>query len=234
MSEDTIGSAGTRQEAPELARRRFLTTIGAVATVCLSGYGLNAVVDSFPISAGELDLDLAAKTYGSDIVLGSRAAAVTVVEYASLTCVHCARFHTQSLPAFVDRWVAPGKVRLVFRHFPLDSTALSVASMVSCLPEGDRADAVARLMAAQSSWMAVGDPGEAAAGLLSVSGQAASRCLSDLDKQRSVLVPVSEARRAGIASTPTFVIGRRPYVGFMSSDALGAIVERELAARELA
>ena len=52
--------------------------------------------------------------------LGDPQAPVTIIEYASLTCPHCAQFHTEVLPQLKERYIAPGKVRLIYRDFPLD------------------------------------------------------------------------------------------------------------------
>ena len=55
-------------------------------------------------------------------VLGDPDAPVTIIEYASLTCPHCAQFHKEVLPQLKERYIAPGKVRLIYRDFPLDQT----------------------------------------------------------------------------------------------------------------
>lgn len=226
-----LSAARRETEAPALARRRFLTAAGATAVICVSGYGLHAVLKSVPLPAARLDYDPAATVYETDVVIGKADAPVTVVEYASLTCVHCARFHTESLEAFVGKWVDAGKARLVFRHFPLDATALAAAGMVSSLPEADRADAVAKLMAARSSWATADDPAASAAGLLELRPSAEARArkaYSDAAIQQKILLPVAVARNAGINSTPSFVVGRKVYRGFMSAEALGAVVDAEL------
>src|SRR5262249_21371307 len=64
--------------------------------------------------------------------LGDPNAPVTIIEYASLTCPHCAHFHKDVLPLLKERYIAPGKVRLVFRDFPLDQRALSAAILAHC------------------------------------------------------------------------------------------------------
>ena len=60
--------------------------------------------------------------------MGDPNAPVTVIEYASLTCPHCAQFHTEVLPDLKERYIATGKVRMIYRDFPLDERALTAAS----------------------------------------------------------------------------------------------------------
>jgi len=232
-----LSEARRKAEAPAIARRKFLAATGAAAVVCVSGYGLHAVLNSVPAAVSRMDFDPAATTYETDVVIGKDSAPVTVLEYASLTCVHCARFHAESLEAFVGEWVVSGKARILFRHFPLDATALAAAGMVSSLPAEDRAAAVSRLMAGRSSWPMSDDPAAAAAALLDLRPSAEARArkaYSDTALQQKVLEPVAVARNAGVNSTPTFVVNRKVYKGFMSAEALGAIVDAELAGRKTA
>ena len=63
----------------------------------------------------------------TDHVLGDPKAPVTIVEYASLTCSHCAHFHIQILPEIKKKWIDTGKVKLVYRDFPLDQVAVKAA-----------------------------------------------------------------------------------------------------------
>ena len=81
--------------------------------------------------AAAADIDAALK----DRVLGEDSAPVTVIEYASLTCPHCARFHATHLPEFKSRYLDTGKARLIFRDLPLDGLALKSAAVARCLPE---------------------------------------------------------------------------------------------------
>lgn len=73
-----------------------------------------------------------------DVVIGNPNAPITVVEYASLTCPHCGRFHRESMPAFKKEMVDTGKAKIIYRHFALDQSALAGALAVSCAPEALR------------------------------------------------------------------------------------------------
>jgi protein-disulfide isomerase len=67
--------------------------------------------------------------------IGDPNAPVTIVEYASFSCPACAAFHTEALPALTERYIATGKVRLVYRDFPLDARALAASAIARCAPE---------------------------------------------------------------------------------------------------
>ena len=72
-----------------------------------------------------------------ELVLGKEDAPVTVVEYASMTCGHCAAFHNKVLPALKEKYIDTGKVRFIMREFPLDKLAVA-ASMLARCAGGDR------------------------------------------------------------------------------------------------
>ena len=73
-----------------------------------------------------------AKPAANEIVYGNPDAPVTIVEYASLTCPHCANFHTEMMPLLKERLLDTGKAKLIFKDFPLDQLALRAAVMVRC------------------------------------------------------------------------------------------------------
>lgn len=210
------------------SRRKFLTLTGAAGLMALGGYGFVSALSGPPFPAAKTDFDPAAKLYDTDIVYGSADAPVTVVEFASLTCIHCARFHNESLPGFLKRWVETGKARLVYRHFPFDGVALAGANMVSCLKEEARPAAISALMKHRDRWIYADKPAEQALNLLTISDKAAAAaksCVAEGTKSGVMVEALNEARRAGIASTPTFIVGGNMYAGFMSTEALGAIVD---------
>ena len=82
-----------------------------------------ATFGSVPVTAGER-------------MLGSAGAPVTIVEYASFTCPHCARFHADILPELKKAYIDAGKARLVFRDFPLDRSALAASVVARCASAG--------------------------------------------------------------------------------------------------
>src|SRR4051794_18873459 len=92
-----------------------------------------------------------------DTVLGRADAPVTIIEYASLTCPHCARFHAATLPRLRQEWIDAGKARLVFRDFPLDKLALVAAMMARCADKAVYFDLLGELFARQDEWSRADD-----------------------------------------------------------------------------
>jgi protein-disulfide isomerase len=89
-----------------------------------------------------------------DLSLGNADAPVTIVEYASMTCSHCASFHTTVLPVLKEKYIDTGKVRLIFREFPLDERA-ALASMLARCAGGDKAlPLISMLFSKQDEWAA--------------------------------------------------------------------------------
>ncbi len=90
-----------------------------------------------------------------DIVLGKADAPVTIVEYASMTCPHCATFSKTTFPALKSKYIDTGKVRFIFREFPLDELAAAAAMLARCIDKenGEKAMAVIDvLFHSQDKW----------------------------------------------------------------------------------
>ena len=88
-----------------------------------------------------------------DIVLGSDKAPVTVIEYASMTCPHCAHFSTTTFPELQKRYIDTGKVRFIFREFPLDALAAAGFMLARCAGKDKFMPVVETLFAKQPEWM---------------------------------------------------------------------------------
>ena len=88
-----------------------------------------------------------------DKVLGQADAPVTVVEYASMSCPHCGAFHRETFGDFRLKYIDSGKVRFVFREFPLDAAAFAVAMVARCAPADKFFDVIGTYFENQSAWM---------------------------------------------------------------------------------
>src|SRR5438128_6933423 len=105
-----------------------------------------------------------------DRVLGNPDAPITIVEYASLTCPHCAHFANDVLPDIKKKWIDTGKAKLVLRDFPLDEPALRAAMIARCAPP-DRYYAFAdTFFAAQEKWVTARDYRDSLARLAKLGG----------------------------------------------------------------
>jgi protein-disulfide isomerase len=154
-----------------------------------------------------------------DMQIGKPDAPVTVVEYASMTCGHCAHFHNTVYPTLKSKYIDTGKVRLILREFPLDDRATGAAMLARCTGEGKTFPLVSALFAKQDDWAFVGK--DAFVPQLSKFAKQAGftedsmrKCLQDQDLMDKIL---SNRKRAtdefGVNSTPTFFINGKRLPG---------------------
>lgn len=152
----------------------------------------------------------AAASEWKEQVLGKADAPVTIIEYASLTCGHCATFHTETLPKVKENWIETGKAKLIYRDFPLDGLAFGAAMVARCAPDGRYFPLLSALFETQGSWTRGSDPASELKKLAKLSGISESEfnaCLADkelVDKIREV--QAEGQAKYGINSTPTFII----------------------------
>lgn len=218
-----------------LTRRNALLMFAAVPA---AGLVLSACSDSQPTAAtqanaapsrGTVDVaKLMAEGALPDKALGSEDAPVTIVEYASMTCGHCAAFHNNTLPAIKEKYIDTGKVRLIVREFPFDPRAEAGFMLARC--SEDRYHAMIDvLFRQQSNWATVEN---ARAALLQISRlagfsqEAFEACLTNqqlLDDVRAVRT--RGANEFGVDSTPTFFINGTKYTGNMSVDEMSGIID---------
>jgi protein-disulfide isomerase len=162
-------------------------------------------------------------------VLGSPDAPVEVIEYASLTCHHCASFHNDVLPQVKKELIDTGKVRLVYRDFPLDRVALEAAILARCLPPERYFPVLSILFSKQDDWSHAKDPVEPLARIGTLAGlsrPAYDACRADKALQDSIVQSRFEGEnKHGVESTPSFVIGGKTYKGVLAFDAFKKTVE---------
>ena len=153
-------------------------------------------------------------------VLGKDDAPVTIVEYASLTCPHCATFHLSSLPALKKDYIDTGKVRLIFRDFPFDMVAMAGTMLSRCGPKEKFFDFTTLLFEKQEKWAFSSDPEKSLRELAYGNGftqESFDACLQRQDIYDGVL----EVRKRGyetfkVDSTPTLIINGVVYRGVLS------------------
>src|SRR5947209_14674871 len=92
-----------------------------------------------------------------EMALGDPQAPITVIEYASMTCPHCAHFHLTTFPELKKRYIDTGKVRFVFREFPLDPVATGAFMLARCAGN-DRYFALLDLLFHEQRQWAVNNP----------------------------------------------------------------------------
>lgn len=146
----------------------------------------------------------------ADRVIGDENAPVTIIEYASLTCPHCAQFATGILADVKARLIDTGKAKLIYRDYPIDRVAMTAAKLARCASEDQYFDLVEVLFKNQERWVASEDR-EAAlmqyGALAGMSDDYMRACIGSSELEAAILASQTEAQsRFGVRSTPTFVI----------------------------
>jgi protein-disulfide isomerase len=162
-------------------------------------------------------------------VLGDAEAPVTIIEYSSLTCPHCAAFHTDTLPALKERFVDTGQAKIVYRDFPLDQNALNAAVLAHCAGPERYFAFLEAMFASQPRWAQSDDPTESLiqlAGLGGLPRDEAEACLASEEMQNAVLqVRLDGQEEYEISSTPSFIINGEMMTGNQSIDEFATVIE---------
>ena len=154
---------------------------------------------------------------GQDRVLGKSDAPITIVEYASLSCPHCAHFATEVLPKLKEKWIDTGKARLVLRDFPLDEPALRAGMVARCAPPERYYPLVDTLFEMQDKWVVARDSRAALERIVRLAGigkKELDACLANKAIEDQVAQSrLTAAQLLGVASTPTFFVNGKKYEG---------------------
>jgi protein-disulfide isomerase len=166
-----------------------------------------------------------------EMTLGNDKASVTVIEYASMTCPHCANFQQNTFPELKKRYIDTGKIRYIFREFPLDNLAAAASMLARCAGKDDKDKYFAlvdTLFNQQRQW-AVEKP---IPPLLAIAKQAGfteqtfNECLAN----QKVLDGIESVRQRAVnkfkvQSTPTFFINGTSYPGALSIEDMAKVID---------
>jgi protein-disulfide isomerase len=182
-----------------------------------------------PESQGSVDMaELLKPGALPDQMLGKADAPVTIVEYASMTCPHCAQFHAATLPELKTKYIDTGKARLIFREFPFDPRAEAGFMLARCSKD-NYFPMIDVLFKQQSNWASVENAKDALLQISKLAGfsqESFEACLTDqklLDDVRSVQKRGSDEFK--VDSTPTFFINGKTYKGALTIAEMSAIID---------
>ena len=204
------------------------------AAVMLASSMLSAVPFSFAAAAPPDQVpvaDLMKPGALPDMVMGKADAPVTIVEYASMTCPHCAHFQETTFPELKKRYIDTGKVRYIFREFPLDNLAAAAFMLARCAGELDSSKYYAMIdtMFAQQTTWAVEKP---IPPMMAIAKQAGftEKTFNDCLANQKLLTGIEGVRQRAIKdfqvdSTPTFFINGKRTVGAVSIDDMAKIID---------
>jgi protein-disulfide isomerase len=157
-----------------------------------------------------------------DRILGKPEAPITVVEYASMTCPHCAHFAKDVLPKLKTKWIDTGKAKLVLRDYPLDQLALHAAVLARCAPPDRFYPLVETLFETQENWVLSKEwrsALERTARLAGIGKKDFDACLANQQLENQVLQSRLTATQLGVNSTPTFFINGTKFEGAPTAEA---------------
>ena len=211
-----------------ITRRQALQLLGSVAGTAL-------LVTSFPALAQNASpADLAQPGPLGDVIQGPADAKVTIIEYASLTCSHCAAFHQTTYPELKKRYIDTGKVRFILREFPLDPLATAGFMLARCDGEAKYYPVVDMLFQQQRAWAFTEKPLDALRQMMRQAGFSQEKfdsCLRDTKLYEAI----NAVKNRGldtfkVDSTPTFFINGQRHPGNMSIDEIEKIIKPMLGA----
>lgn len=158
-----------------------------------------------------------------EMVLGDPNAPIKVIEYASMTCPHCASFHNGTYHALKEKYIDTGKVSFAFREFPLDQVAATVSVLARCAPEEKFFDVIDIFFKTQPTWRTGNNPLPGIVAIAKQVGftqQSFNACLQN----QQVIDGVNAIRKHGdetmkVEATPTFFINGKKVSGALSLEA---------------
>ena len=162
----------------------------------------------------------------NDFMIGNKNAPITIIEYASMSCSHCADFHTKTLPQLIEEYIDTGRVKIVFRDFPFNYPALLGTMVLRCVPEDTRYEYMQALYQLQLKWVNR-ENAKTTQELYKImqSGGMTKKefnsCIKNVDLENSILQSLIDAQSEfNIKSTPSFLIngllveGNKPFKDF--------------------
>ena len=169
-----------------------------------------------------------------DFVVGDKNAPVTIIEYASLSCSHCADFHNNTLNDLIKEYVDTGKARIVFRDFPFNYPALLGSMVLRCIPEDVRYDYMNALFQLQPTWV-VRENAKSTQELYKImqSGgmtkEEFETCTNNVELENTILQALIAAQNEfNIQSTPSFLINGNLVEGNKSIKEFRQIIDKIL------
>ena len=170
----------------------------------------------------------------NDFVVGDKNAPVTIIEYASLSCSHCADFHNNTLNDLIKEYVDTGKARIVFRDFPFNYPALLGSMVLRCIPEDVRYDYMNALFQLQPKWV-VRENAKSTQELYKImqSGgmtkEEFETCTNNVELENTILQALIAAQNEfNIQSTPSFLINGNLVEGNKSIKEFRQIIDKIL------
>jgi protein-disulfide isomerase len=171
------------------------------------------------------------EVHPDDIIVGDDKAPITIIEYYSLSCPHCAHFAEDILPEVKKAYIDTGKVKLVLRDYPLNKQALQAAMLAHCLPKEAFTSMSDILFKSQTSWLVddATQPLMAIAKTAGIDDAKFAQCLSDKATQDKIINSRKEGEeKYQVDATPTFLVMDQKISGARSFEVFKQLIDAEL------
>ena len=164
-----------------------------------------------------------------EMFLGNKDAKIVVIEYASMTCIHCANFHKEVYPKIKENYIDTNKIKFIFRDFPLDKQALFASVLAKCAPKEKYFDFVKLILTTQKKWVsndeAFMEKLKNIGKLAGLSENKINACFNNEQIVDNILKTLSTAeKKYNINSTPSLIINEKKYSA-MSYENFEKIIE---------
>lgn len=176
----------------------------------------------------------------AELYVGDKDAKVTIIDFASMSCPHCASFYSEAYDKIKEDYIDKGLVKFVYRDFPLNKSSLVAASIAICraseIDEEDRAEGyhefVKKIYNSQNSWTLSSDPVAKLIDIAVLDGMdkdSAISCVKDQKLHDQILkARMLFAKSLNIQSTPTFFVNGKRVQGFVDYSEVRSVIEHEL------
>jgi protein-disulfide isomerase len=166
-----------------------------------------------------------------DKTLGKANAPVTLVEYASLTCPHCAKFHAETFPKLKKAYIDTGKVRYVFREFPIGRSAAAAAIAVRCAPDRAYFTLNGKFLGSQPQWVAQDVKHDEIYKIVQTAGLKRDKydaCTTNQSINDALYEVKQRGRTLGVSGTPTFFVNGQKAAGALSFEDMSKLIDAAL------
>jgi len=204
----------------------YRSILGFVFFVCVT-----TVAVSLPASFARAEV-AAIEDATRDMSIGKTDAPVTMIEYASLGCPHCANFHENTFPKIKENYIDTGKVRMIYRDYPLGTPALAASMISRCAGSQRYFGMVDLFFRSQKQWGQADNPLEAlkkTARFGGMSGPDVDACLQNQDLLTFIRDTAAKGQKEfNVSATPTFIIGDVTIPGNLPYDDFKGYLDKAL------
>ena len=162
-----------------------------------------------------------------DVSIGEKHAPITIIEYLSYTCGHCANFHTKTIPHLKEKYIKTGKVRFIERDLAFNSVAIAASMLTRCKTSIKDLNLSANLLKTQNQWAFSSKPHQ------TLKKWASAQQFTDFEKclsNQKLLTTlrkdrIKASKELGVIATPTLFINGAKYQGFLTPKQIDQILE---------